>query len=352
MTMEPAFPFIKTKSTLGNEASAAVARKLWLLVELIRRRRLTFSEYARIHERDYRTFQRDLQQLRRLGETSGFKLSEIKDSERVELIEFEARLGQANEEQQRLIALVESIAVALGQPIARKLQPLVGAGAATKNEEFFRFAMPKLLDESRAAEIARTLERAWRNGPARVRFEYTDSASARVVERTVEPYRVLLRSGVFYLVGYDCGKRGWRMFALDRFASRPVPCGTAQKRREVPPEYDGSDTLGFIKRDGETERVTVELSPLIATSAISRCWQKDQRVQRRSDGSAAISFEVSDAAEVVRWALGFGAEANVVSPPSAVRLARATVAGIAARYAAAAESASEPAAVRSSRSAV
>ena len=71
MAEGPSFPFHKAKSTLGNEASAAVARKLWLLVELIRRRHITYAEYARIHERDYRTFQRDLQQLRRLGETSG-----------------------------------------------------------------------------------------------------------------------------------------------------------------------------------------------------------------------------------------------------------------------------------------
>ena len=89
-----------------------------------------------------------------------------------------------------------------------------------------------------------------------------------------------------------------------------MPCGSALKVREVPPEYDGSDTLGFIKGSGEIVRVTVELSPLVATSAVSRSWQKNQRVQRRSDGSAAISFEVSDAAEVVRWALGFGAEAR------------------------------------------
>lgn len=342
MAQEPPFPFIKTKSTLGNEASAAVARKLWLLVELIRRRSVTYGEYARVHERNYRTFQRDLQQLRRIGETSGFKLSEIRAGERVDLVEFEARLGHVNEEQERLIAFVETIAAALGRPIARKLEPLVGPLDPAKAEDFYRFAMPKLIDESRVSEIARILERAWRHGPARVRFRYTDSASGDVVERVVEPYRLLLRSGVFYLVAFDCRKDGWRTFALDRFASLPVPSGSALKRREVPPEYDGSDALGFIKRESALTRVTVDLSPLIATSAISRSWQKAQRVLRRSDGSASITFEVSDAAEIVRWALGFGAQACVVGPPSAVRLARETVAQIADRYAAAGRSAGDP----------
>jgi predicted DNA-binding transcriptional regulator YafY len=352
MAEEPPFPFINGKSSLGNEASAAVSRKLWLLVELIRRRRITYSEYVRIHERDHRTFQRDLQQLRALGETSGFTLSGIKDGEHVELVTFEARLGHVNEEQQRLIALVETIATTLGQPIARKLKPLVGPADARKTEDFYRFAMPQLLDGSRAADIARTLERAWLNGPARVRFRYSDSKTGTVIERVVEPYRLLLRSGVFYLVGYDCDKRGWRMFALDRFDSRPVPCGTAPKKRAVPPEYDGTDTLGFIKRDGAMTRVSVELSPVIATSAISRSWQQGQRVQRRDDGSATISFEVSDVAEVVRWALGFGAEARVIAPPAAVRLARETAEQISARYATLDERASDPAERAPSRSAV
>ncbi len=334
MAASSQFALAGTKSSLGNEASAAVARKLWLLLELMRRRSITYGEYERIHERNFRTFQRDLQQLRALGETSGFRLSEIKRGERVEVLSFDARLGRVNEEQQKLIALVETIATALGQPIARKLEPLVGPVDESKREDFFRFAMPQLLDQSRAAEIARILERAWKNG-ARVRFRYGARATGGVAERLVEPFRVLLRSGVFYLVAYDCGKRGWRMFALDRFATLPVPAGSVLEPRSIPPEYDGADALGFIKGDGAMETVTVELSANVATSAISRRWQRSQRVLAREDGSASISFEVNDPAEVVRWALGFGADARVSAPPSAVRLARETVDKIATRYASA-----------------
>jgi proteasome accessory factor B len=332
MPKEQPFGVAGTKSSLGNEASASVARKLWLLVELVRRRSITFSEYERRHERDFRTFQRDLQQLRALGQTSGFAISKIGKEKRVELTDIEPRLAAPNLEQRRLIALVESIAAALGRPIARKLKRLVGDADPEVHEDFFRFAMPKLNDESRAADIARNLERAWRNG-ARVCFRYSDSERGRVVERLVEPYRVVLRSGLFYLVGYDCKKRGWRMFALDRFASLPVNAGSVLAQRTVPGAYDGEDTIGFIKRDGALQTVTVELSPNVATSAISRRWQKGQRVRHLPGGSASISFDVSDAAEVVRWALGFGADARVIAPPSAVRLACDIVEQIAACYA-------------------
>jgi predicted DNA-binding transcriptional regulator YafY len=45
-----------------------------------------------------------------------------------------------------------------------------------------------------------------------------------------------------------------------------------------------------------------------------------------------MTFTVSDADEIVRWALGFGADARVVAPPSAVDRARSTIAEIAAFY--------------------
>ncbi len=37
-----------------------------------------------------------------------------------------------------------------------------------------------------------------------------------------------------------------------------------------------------------------------------------------SDGSAEITFDVGDIDEVVRWAMGYGDEAVVLSPPEAV----------------------------------
>jgi len=40
-------------------------------------------------------------------------------------------------------------------------------------------------------------------------------------------------------------------------------------------------------------------------------------VQNLSDGSAEITFDVGDIDEVVRWAMGYGDEAVVLSPPEA-----------------------------------
>ncbi len=68
--------------------------------------------------------------------------------------------------------------------------------------------------------------------------------------------------------------------------------------------------------------MTIALSPAVAASAICREWQSRQRVVERANGSAEITLTVSDTAEAVRWALGFGTEARIIAPPSAVKMAR------------------------------
>ena len=164
-------------------------------------------------------------------------------------------------------------------------------------------------------------------------FSYPD---ARVLgtykTRTVEPYRVLLRSGNFYLVAYDRGARDWRTFALDRFHSLPKRAGSNNFARTIPPEYTSDDVLGFIKSGGPPVEVAIELNARVAASATSRQWQTGQRVEILGGGRARIFFSVSNLYEVVRWAFGFDEALTIVSPPEAVALAASIALTIAANH--------------------
>jgi predicted DNA-binding transcriptional regulator YafY len=82
------------------------------------------------------------------------------------------------------------------------------------------------------------------------------------------------------------------------------------------------DAIGIFDRETPTA-VTVEFSPIVAASATCRRWQEQQQVVDLPGGGARITVQVGDLGEAVRWALGFGPEARVVAPPSAVALARA-----------------------------
>jgi len=307
----------------GDEPSGHTVRMVSMLIALVRDTFVSFAWYSREFERSERQFARDLKHLRLIGETMGLKIGKQKAG--VAPLETFAgnRLQQATREHQ---AMLHAIGRALGAPIAKEL------GIAARPEEADRFvvlALPTLVEGSAAAGAFATFKEAARNH-ARVRFRYGNNRADR--ESEVEPYRVLVRSGRYYLVGFDVSPRkGWRYFALDQIAGPITRLGTF-KPRAVPQRYLDADAVGMFQSGEARAAVTVRLSPAIATSIASRRWQRVQEVVKRADGSADITLHVSDTGEAVRWALGLGAEAVVIAPPSAVETARAMVAQIDAAY--------------------
>jgi proteasome accessory factor B len=321
----------RTRST--NEASDSTVRKIWMIVELLRHKRLSFETYEKEHERDRRSFQRDLQQLRIIGEDSGFTISPIQPGSYVELQCGDKRILELHRDATRTERLMGDVARAMGQPIATEIGQLP-TGPEPDDERFYHIAVPTMIESggSRISPITRALKSAWTK-KALVKFQYPDRGVAGGSrERKVEPYRVLYRSGVYYLIGYDRGRKAWRTFALDRFLSTPEPDGTNNVTRQIPEAYASEDVLGFIKSDQPGMEITVELSPFVAASATSRRWQTAQRVELLEGGGARIVFTVGDPSEVARWAFGFGKDARVVGPPEAVRLSRDIARAIVAQH--------------------
>jgi predicted DNA-binding transcriptional regulator YafY len=320
----------------SNDATESVVRKVAMIVELLSHRYIRFGAYQTTYARDYRSFQRDLQQLRKIGVHAGFTISHIKDKEFVELVALDGKTRALNRDAEQVERLTATIARALGEPIVRQLGASGAAGVA--DDEFFLITAPRLVRGTAVADICDTLREAHSSpgGRAVVRFQYPERGGTTGKEREVEPYRVAIRSGVFYLVGYDRGSKGWRTFALDRFLSKPVKVGTCQTLRSLPPEYASNDAIGFMKSIGTRLDVTVELSAKVARSATARIWQAEQRTESLPGGRARMTFAVSDVSEVVRWAMGFGADACIVAPAEAVAVAGDIARTIAAGYAGAA----------------
>jgi predicted DNA-binding transcriptional regulator YafY len=150
-----------------------------------------------------------------------------------------------------------------------------------------------------------------------VRFRYRPGV-APAEERTVDPYRVIVRSGRYYLVGYDVTRRDWRLFALDAILGLPAKAGSIRTDRPVPEAYTNTDVLGFIKDPGRAVAVTVEFSAKVAAAA-SRFWQRDQRIEkalRRPGSPHRVGLRSGGGGR------SDGADARVVSPPAAVQAAR------------------------------
>lgn len=308
-----------------------MARKLWLLLELLRHQSVRLSDYERLYERDRRSFQRDLQQLRALGNTGGFTVSRLEHGDVVRLRTASGALQRLNGARAGVLRLIAEVARALGEPLRSELVALVDE--APPGDPFLHVVVPTLIAGSRAATVYARLRDAWQSpaGPAAVRFRYRN-AKNQTEERHVEPYRTIVRSGRYFLVGYDIVRRGWRFFALDAISGMPVKAGTIRKLRVVPDAYQGRDAVGFIQGSGTPTTVSIEFSAAIAASATSRLWNSAQTIVPLPSGRARMTIPAAEPLEVVRWAFGFGGDAVVVAPPAVVSAARALALAMAAAY--------------------
>ncbi len=309
------------KGRPSGTPSESVERKLRILLELVRNKFVTVSRLCEEYETSERSLIRDFQELRRIGEHAGFKLSDRIENDQIRLISFDTRPTALAKSGRALQTLIHDAAQAFGPPVEQQLETI--AGEETSEQRFLRFLLPKLREGTRVADVYKQLEAAW-SANARVSFMYSGR------ERVVEPGVVVHRSGRYYLVARDPKSRDWKYFALDKIEGKITRAGSFSPQ-PVPERYTSGNVIGFMKGKGE-HRVSVWIGASIAASATSREWQPEQEVVMHEDGSATITFTVSEIDEVIRWALGFGAEARVCAPDEAVAAAREMAQRIARSY--------------------
>lgn len=316
---------IKKKSAArvrpSGEPAEATARKIAILIELIRVRRLSLAKVQRAYGISDRQALRDLQELRRIGASLGFTITRRNAQGNVELADFKTLPGSVIAAERCARSLIAEIFKAFGEPLHGLTEGIDDASNASESS-FVRVIMPRLVEGSAASALLQQLQSAWQSG-ARVRFRYGGK------EREVEPAAVLVRSGRYYLLGRQVSPAAWRLFSLDEIAG-VKRCGTFAPK-PPPAEYLSGDTIGFIK-SGRKQRVAVTVSKRFAHTAASRCWQQAQTLAHNADGTVTMTFSVGDPDEVIRWALGYGAEAWISAPPAAVARAKALARDIAARY--------------------
>ncbi|MDE2483235.1 MAG: WYL domain-containing transcriptional regulator [bacterium] len=305
----------------AGEPAEATARKIAMLVDLLRTRRLPLADAMTRYGISERQLLRDLQELRTLGESLGFRIGKRNAYGEVELAEFAARPSAVVRGDRALRSLVRELFNAFGAPLAPFAQELGSDGAG---DGFVRVVAPQLAEGAEVAQTLRTLTDAYESGAA-VRFRYKGR------EREVEPAVTMVRSGRYYLVGRErAAQAKWRIYSMDEIRGPIHRCGTFAPQ-PPPAEYLSTDAIGWIKK-GTVQAVEVTVSERLAHAAVSRVWQRAQETRSHADGTATLVFRVGDVDEVVRWALGFGPDAWVSAPPAAVARARELVAEVAARY--------------------
>lgn len=165
----------------------------------------------------------------------------------------------------------------------------------------------------------------------RVQFNYTDKNGART-QRRVDPYGFIVSNGRIYLVGFDHNRADMRVFAVDNVLDVSISPQTFEKPADFNVDSFGANSVSGVVHGATLDEVTVRFSPVVAKAAVASAVARDRRVARRDDGGVDITYRVADPLEIVRFSLGWGAEAEVVSPGHARRAAAEIAHRLAERY--------------------
>jgi predicted DNA-binding transcriptional regulator YafY len=137
----------------------------------------------------------------------------------------------------------------------------------------------------------------------------------REVDRTVEPYGLLLRDGFWYLVGFDHTRGDRRTFRVDRIDGRiTMGDGDAFER---PPGLDlrtvFPDDPKMLGADGDTQDAIVRVDAARA-AAVVRELGSDRVIDTTPSGDVDVRVPCANREAFRSWLLGLLEHAEVKAP--------------------------------------
>jgi predicted DNA-binding transcriptional regulator YafY len=164
-----------------------------------------------------------------------------------------------------------------------------------------------------------------------VAFSYRKPGDARASARRVRPYHLANRENLWYLVGFDLAREALRTFALPRIAGAAGTGRSFVRPADFSPEKFFASALGVLGGAGD-HRVVIRFAAAAAARVREREWHESQDMRELPGGGLELSLRLGALSEVEQWILGWGAAAEVISPPELRASIHRTVAALAARY--------------------
>jgi len=212
----------------------------------------------------------------------------------------------SDEHDSELIGAFVKLAGILPPVLAEHVQATVDVFATTpRNPTFTR--------------VFRALTEAWATRRV-VAIEYDAAAydPTRATRLTrVRPYAIepSALTHALYLIGFDEERGARRTFKVERIRSASLTPETFEPGPDDPPALELARAWDVIS-DQPLEDITVRFSPDVARRVAETRWHASQRLEPEADGSLLWRGRVAGTREILVWVLGWGAEAEVLAPPS------------------------------------
>lgn len=235
-----------------------------------------------------------------------------------------------------LRSLGASIGGTIGASIDDVAEKLVGsAGGGTRARVEAASPVAFQLSEvslDKRGEHAFTLLSSAERASRSVRFKYRDKVG-KTSTRTVDPYGFIINAGRVYCVAFDHTRSNKRTFAVDNVSEPFVLAKTFMRPSEFSLEEYAAASISGVLHSDETTLVRVRFPRRVAKAAAAARIVAGRSVKKQSGGAVEITYEVADVDELLRWVLGWGAQAEVLEPKSARTRIAALIKEVAGKYA-------------------
>jgi proteasome accessory factor C len=141
----------------------------------------------------------------------------------------------------------------------------------------------------------------------RCRLQYLKPGDPASETRLVHPYTLVFAGGMWYVIGWSEERAGVRAFRLDRILAAEVLDGEFERPRDFRAEDYVED--GVVFRAGQTVEAAVRYSPRVARWLLERGAGEEQ-----ANRSVVCRYTIADPGWLVRHALWYGPDAEVLEP--------------------------------------
>ncbi len=202
------------------------------------------------------------------------------------------------------ISAMEKLTAILYPPMAEKL--LRATDTALKQEE-----------NPQRIKIIENITQAWAE-QREVRIEYQALGRSEIVKHTLRPYLVepSIWSDSVYVIAYSDKMKTVIPFKIERIRHTFLSGATF----ELPDDFDEETLLkhawGIWYQDKDPVTVKLHFNKKAAQRVKESKWHPLEKVEDTEDGGCIWQADLSEWKEMLPWIRGWGADCEVISPPS------------------------------------
>ena len=151
-----------------------------------------------------------------------------------------------------------------------------------------------------------------------VDLRYKSQSKKQPYDTLYHPYGMVYFDGDLYCIGFMEVYKEIRTLKISRVLSAELTDDSFRRPRDFSLKAHSQDAFGIFSSPGRIQKIKIRLQDWAANSVREAQYHPSQKIISDDENSLVVQFELAESTELKRWVLGFGGNAQVLSPKSLV----------------------------------